>query len=60
MTIRQLRHACWLPAHPLPAARLRAEFLPLPRLNAAEQENFEIMKSELRTSIQKGIDFMNK
>lgn len=36
-----------------------AEFLPLPRLNAMEQGNFESMKAELRSSIQKGVDFMN-
>lgn len=37
-----------------------AEFLPLPRLNALEQENFERMKGELQSSIQKGVGFVNK
>lgn len=38
----------------------RAEFLPLPRLNALEQENFERMKAELQASIQKGLEFVRK
>lgn len=36
------------------------EFLPLPRLNALEQENFERMKAELQASIQKGLEFVRK
>ncbi|KAI3435570.1 hypothetical protein D9Q98_001635 [Chlorella vulgaris] len=36
-----------------------AEFLPLPRLNALEQDNFESMKEELVSSIAKGVGFMN-
>ena len=36
------------------------EFLPLPRMNLLETENFEDMKTELRSSIQKGLDFAAK
>ena len=45
--------------HRLVSPAWPAEFLPLPRLNAMEQGNFESMKAELRSSIQKGVDFMN-
>lgn len=38
----------------------RAEFLPLPRLSALEQENFDRMREELQASIQKGLDFARK
>lgn len=49
--------ACADPSHPrLPPTP--AEFLPLPRMNELERENFEAMKAELRDSIQKGVDFM--
>ncbi|PSC72606.1 Malate glyoxysomal [Micractinium conductrix] len=34
-----------------------AEFLPLPRLTPLERDNYERMQEELRTSIQKGLDF---
>lgn len=36
------------------------EYLPLGRFNELEAKNFEALKSELRGSIQKGIDFVNK
>ena len=36
------------------------EYLPLGRFNELESENFEALKSELRGSIQKGIDFVHK
>jgi hypothetical protein len=37
-----------------------AEFLPLPKLNPLEQDNFNQLKQELAGSIKKGIDFANK
>lgn len=57
---------CGCYSHPLfppcvncrpPAPPPCAEFLPLPRLNALERENFEAMKEELRGSIDKGVRF---
>lgn len=33
------------------------EFLPVPPMNMLEKENFEAMKGELKSSIQKGLDF---
>ena len=35
-------------------------YLPLGRFNELESKNFEVLKSELRGSIQKGIDFVHK
>jgi hypothetical protein len=55
----QPNNPCPRPPACLPAF-LPAEFLPLPRLNALEQENFQAMQAELRDSIQKGVEFMNK
>ena len=43
--------------HPTPATTPAAEFLPLPRLTPLERDNYERMQEELRTSIQKGLDF---
>ena len=36
------------------------EYLPLGRFSELEAKNFEALKSELRGSIQKGIDFVHK
>ena len=36
------------------------EYLPLGRFNELEAKGFEALKSELRGSIQKGIDFVRK
>ena len=36
------------------------EYLPLGRFNELEVKNFEALKSELRGSIQKGVDFVHK
>lgn len=36
------------------------EFLPLGSFNELEAKNFEALKSELRGSIQKGVNFVNK
>ena len=36
------------------------EYLPLGRFNELETRSFEALKSELRGSIQKGIDFVHK
>ena len=36
------------------------EYLPLGRFNDVEQQGFEALKAELRSSIQKGIDFVRK
>ena len=36
------------------------EYLPLGRFNELETKGFEALKSELRGSIQKGIDFVRK
>ena len=36
------------------------EYLPLGRFNELEAKNFEALKSELRGSIQKGVDFVHK
>ena len=36
------------------------EYLPLGRFNELEAKGFEALKSELRGSIQKGIDFVQK
>jgi len=33
------------------------DFLPLPAMNPLERENFDAMKTELKSSIQKGLDF---
>jgi hypothetical protein len=50
---------CGQPTAPLAWPPPAAEFLPLPRLNALEQDNFEGMKEELVSSIAKGVGFMN-
>ena len=44
---------CPPPPNPNPA-----EYLPLPRLNSLEQNNFVAMQAELAASIQKGLGFM--
>lgn len=36
------------------------EYLPLGRFSDSEAANFSELKAELRSSIQKGIDFVNK
>ena len=36
------------------------EYLPLGRFNELETANFEALKGELRSSIKKGVDFVNK
>ena len=36
------------------------DFLPLPRLSPLEQQNFDAMSSELKASIQKGVDFVHR
>lgn len=36
------------------------EYLPLGRFNELEAKNFEALKSELRGSIQKGVDFVHR
>lgn len=39
---------------------LMQEYLPLGRFNELEAANFEALKGELRGSIKKGVEFVNK
>ena len=43
-----------------PAVITMQEFLPIGRFSELEAANFDKLKTELRGSIQKGIDFVHK